>query len=40
MAMGAPEQIAAMTALLKPQNQALFQRIVAIWEDLFRPVLT
>lgn len=40
MAMGAPEQIAAMTALLKPENQALFRRITTIWEDLFRPVLT
>jgi AcrR family transcriptional regulator len=40
MAMGAPEQIAAMTSLLKPQNRPLFQRIVSIWEDLFRPVLT
>ena len=40
MAMGAPEQIAAMTSLLKPDNQALFRRIVTIWEDLFRPVLT
>jgi AcrR family transcriptional regulator len=40
MAMGAPEQIAAMTSLLKPQNQALFRRIITIWEDLFRPVLT
>lgn len=40
VAMGAPEQIAAMTSLLKPQNQALFRRIVTIWEDLFRPVLT
>ncbi|HZU48709.1 MAG TPA: TetR/AcrR family transcriptional regulator [Mycobacterium sp.] len=40
MAMGAPEQIAAMASLLKPHNQALFARIVAIWEDLFRPVLT
>jgi AcrR family transcriptional regulator len=40
MAMGAPEHIAAMTSLLKPENQALFQKIVAIWEDLFRPVLT
>jgi TetR/AcrR family transcriptional regulator, cholesterol catabolism regulator len=40
MAMGAPDQLAAMTSLLKPQNQALFQRIVTIWEDLFRPVLT
>lgn len=40
MAMGAPDQIAAMAALLQQQNRALFQRIVAIWEDLFRPVLT
>jgi AcrR family transcriptional regulator len=40
MAMGAPEQIVAMTSLLKPHNQALFGRIVTIWEDLFRPVLT
>jgi hypothetical protein len=40
MAMGAPEQIAAMKSLLRPQNQALFRRIVTIWEDLFRPVLT
>jgi AcrR family transcriptional regulator len=40
MAMGAPEQIAAMKSLLKPQNQALFCRIITIWEDLFRPVLT
>ena len=40
VAMGAPEQIAAMTPLLKPENQALFGRIIAIWEDLFRPVLT
>jgi TetR/AcrR family transcriptional regulator, cholesterol catabolism regulator len=40
MAMGAPEQIAAMTSLLKPENQALFLRIITIWEDLFRPLLT
>lgn len=40
MAMGTPEHIAAMTALLKPHNQALFRQIIAIWEDLFRPVLT
>ncbi|MGB6205476.1 TetR/AcrR family transcriptional regulator [Mycobacterium sp.] len=40
MAMGAPEQIGATTSMLKPENQALFQRIVTIWEDLFRPVLT
>lgn len=40
MAMGAPEQIAAMASLLKPENRALFGRIVTVWEDLFRPVLT
>ncbi|ORV18190.1 TetR/AcrR family transcriptional regulator [Mycobacterium celatum] len=40
MAMGAPEQIAAMASLLEPHNQALFAKIVTIWEDLFRPVLT
>jgi len=40
MAMGAPEQIAAMASLLKPENQTLFRRIITIWEDLFRPVLT
>lgn len=40
MGMGAPEQLGAMTSMLKPENQALFQRIVNIWEDLFRPVLT
>ncbi|KUH99957.1 TetR/AcrR family transcriptional regulator [Mycobacterium sp. IS-3022] len=40
MAMGAPEQIAAMKSLLDPQNQALFGRIITIWEDMFRPVLT
>jgi AcrR family transcriptional regulator len=40
MGMGAPEQLAAMTSMLKPENQALFQKIVTIWEDLFRPVLT
>lgn len=36
MAMGAAEQIAAMTSLLRLHNQALFARIVAIWEDLFK----
>ncbi len=40
MAMGAPEQLAAMASLLKPHNQALFDQIITIWEDLFRPVLT
>lgn len=38
--MGAPEQLAAMRSLLRPENQYLFTRIVTIWEDLFRPVLT
>lgn len=40
MAMGAPEQIAAMTALFAPHNRGLFAKIVDTWEDLFRPVLT
>ncbi|ORW06525.1 TetR/AcrR family transcriptional regulator [Mycobacterium kyorinense] len=40
IAMGAPEQIAAMTPLFEPNNHALFAKIVTIWEDLFRPVLT
>ncbi|OBG34857.1 MULTISPECIES: TetR/AcrR family transcriptional regulator [Mycolicibacter] len=40
MAMGAGEQIAAMTALFAPPNRALFAKIVETWEDRFRPVLT
>ncbi|MDW5614975.1 MULTISPECIES: TetR/AcrR family transcriptional regulator [Mycolicibacterium] len=40
LGMGAPEPIAAMRSLLMPENQALFRKIVTIWEDLFRPVLT
>ncbi|UVO13554.1 TetR/AcrR family transcriptional regulator [Mycobacterium sp. SVM_VP21] len=40
MATGAPEQIAAMTALFAPHNRGLFAKIVQTWEDLFRPVLT
>lgn len=40
MAIGAPEQIAAMRSLLTPPNRPLFRRIVTFWEDLFRPVLT
>lgn len=40
MAMGAAEQIAAMTALFAPHNRGLFTKIVDTWEDLFRPVLT
>lgn len=40
MQLGAPEQIAAMVSLLRPDNQHLYRRITAIWEELFRPVLT
>jgi AcrR family transcriptional regulator len=38
--MGAPEHLAAMVALLHPDNAHLYGRIVAIGEDLFRPLLT
>ncbi|MFV8310259.1 TetR/AcrR family transcriptional regulator [Mycobacteroides chelonae] len=40
MALGAPESIAAMRSMLRPENQSLLRRISAIWEDKFRPVLT
>ncbi|WP_078292331.1 TetR/AcrR family transcriptional regulator [Mycobacterium sp. D16R24] len=40
MALGAPESIAAMMSMLRPENQSLLRRISAIWEDKFRPVLT
>ncbi|OHU22270.1 TetR family transcriptional regulator [Mycobacteroides franklinii] len=40
MALGAPESIAAMASMLRPENQSLLRRISAIWEDKFRPVLT
>lgn len=40
IALGAPEQLAAMTSLFEPNNQALFAKIVTVWEDMFRPVLT
>lgn len=40
MALGAPENIAAMMSMLRPENQSLLRRISAIWEDKFRPVLT
>ncbi|MEU9804658.1 TetR/AcrR family transcriptional regulator [Mycobacterium sp. NPDC050853] len=40
MALGAPESIAAMVSMLRPENQPLLRRISAIWEDKFRPVLT
>jgi AcrR family transcriptional regulator len=40
MRMGTPEQLAAMVALLGPENAHLYGRIVAVAEDLFRPLLT
>jgi TetR/AcrR family transcriptional regulator, cholesterol catabolism regulator len=38
--MGTPEYLAATVALLNPENAHLYGRIVAISEDLFRPMLT
>lgn len=40
MSMGAPEQLAAMVSLLRPDNAHLYGRIVAAEEALFRPLLT
>jgi len=37
---GTPQNLAAMVALLHPENAQLYGRIVAIGEDLFRPLLT
>lgn len=37
---GTPEHLAAMVTLLRPENAHLYGRIVAIGEDLFRPLLT
>ncbi len=39
MRMGAPEQLAAMVSLLRPENAHLYGRIVAVSEDLVRPLL-
>jgi len=38
--MGTPELLAAAVSLLRPDNAHLYGRIVAIGEDLFRPLLT
>jgi AcrR family transcriptional regulator len=38
--MGTPEHLAAMASLLQPDNAHLYGRIVAVEEDLFRPLLT
>jgi AcrR family transcriptional regulator len=40
MKMGGPEQLAAMVALMRPDNAHLYGRIVAFEEGLFRPLLT
>ncbi len=40
MTMGAPEQLAAMASLLRPDNAHLYGRIVAAEEALFLPLLT
>ena len=39
MRMGAPEHLAAMVSLLRPENAHLYGRIVAVGEDLVRPLL-
>jgi AcrR family transcriptional regulator len=39
MRTGTPEQLAAMVSLLRPENSHLYGRIVAVGEDLMRPVL-
>jgi TetR/AcrR family transcriptional regulator, cholesterol catabolism regulator len=40
MRMGTPQQLAGMVSLLRPENAHLYGRIVAISEDLMRPLLT
>jgi TetR/AcrR family transcriptional regulator, cholesterol catabolism regulator len=40
MRMGTPEHLAAMVSLLRPENAHLYGRIVAVSEDLVRPLLT
>lgn len=39
MRMGAPDHLAAMVSLLRPENAHLYGRIVAVSEDLVRPLL-
>jgi TetR/AcrR family transcriptional regulator, cholesterol catabolism regulator len=39
MRMGVPEHLAAMVSLLRPENAHLYGRIVAVSEDLVRPLL-
>jgi TetR/AcrR family transcriptional regulator, cholesterol catabolism regulator len=40
MRMGTPDQLAAMVSLLRPENAHLYGRIVAVSENLMRPLLT
>jgi TetR/AcrR family transcriptional regulator, cholesterol catabolism regulator len=40
MKTGGPEQLAAMTSLLRPDNAHLYARILAVEEALFLPLLT
>ena len=40
MKMGGPEQLAAMVSLLRPDNAHLYGRILAVEQELFRPLLT
>jgi AcrR family transcriptional regulator len=40
MTMGGPEQLAAMAALLRPDNAHLYGRILAVEQELYRPLLT
>lgn len=40
MQTGTPEQLAAMVSLLRPENAHLYGRIIAVSEELTRPLLT
>lgn len=40
MTMSGPEQLAAMVSLLRPDNAHLYGRILAVEQDLYRPLLT
>lgn len=40
MQTGTPEQLAAMVSLLRPENAHLYAQIVAVGENLLRPLLT
>jgi AcrR family transcriptional regulator len=40
MTMSGPEQLAAMVSLLRPDNAHLYERILAVEQGLYRPLLT